>query len=143
MERTTPLCIKGYTATENGEVIGKRGRVLKLAELANGYLFFSQNRGTRDANPTLVHRFVWEYFNGPIPSHLQIDHIDGDKANNRLDNLQLLTPKENTRKSRKCKLTEDDKQLIKEMSGLYLGKDLASMFGVSRSMISMVTKGKR
>ncbi len=43
-----------------------------------------------------VHRLVWEAFNGPIPDGMQINHIDENPLNNRLDNLNLMTPKENT-----------------------------------------------
>ena len=42
-----------------------------------------------------VHRLVWEAFKGPIPDGLQINHIDEDKTNNKLENLELVTPKEN------------------------------------------------
>lgn len=43
-----------------------------------------------------VHRLVWEAFNGPIPSGMQVNHINEDKEDNRLDNLNLMSPKENT-----------------------------------------------
>lgn len=43
-----------------------------------------------------THRLVWEAFNGPIPKGLQINHIDENPENNRLDNLNLMTPKENS-----------------------------------------------
>ena len=45
------------------------------------------------------HRFVYEVFKGPIPRCLQTDHINGVKTNNRIKNLQLLTPKKNSEKS--------------------------------------------
>ncbi len=32
---------------------------------------------------------VWETFNGDIPQGYKVVHIDGDKLNNRLDNLKL------------------------------------------------------
>lgn len=32
---------------------------------------------------------VWEAFNGDIPEGCKVIHIDGDKRNNRLDNLKL------------------------------------------------------
>ena len=37
-----------------------------------------------------VHRIVWMLSNGEIPSGYMIDHIDGDKTNNKLENLRLV-----------------------------------------------------
>ncbi len=45
-----------------------------------------------------VHRFIYECFNGLIPQGLQIDHINNNTQDNRLQNLQLLTPSENCKK---------------------------------------------
>lgn len=45
----------------------------------------------------LVHRLVWEAFNGPIPEGMQVNHIDEDKSNNTLGNLNLLSCKDNIR----------------------------------------------
>ena len=44
-----------------------------------------------------VHRLVMEAFYGK--SNLQVDHIDGNKQNNNLSNLEYVTPKENTRRA--------------------------------------------
>ena len=41
-----------------------------------------------------AHRLVWAHQHGAWP-HLQIDHRDGDKRNNRLGNLRLATNAEN------------------------------------------------
>ena len=43
-----------------------------------------------------VHRLVWEAFNGTIPEGLQVNHISERKSENRLSNLNLMTPKENS-----------------------------------------------
>lgn len=44
----------------------------------------------------VLSRCIWESFNGPIPEDMQVNHIDEDPTNNRLENLNLMTPKENT-----------------------------------------------
>ena len=38
-----------------------------------------------------AHRLVWEAFNGPIPYPLQINHKNGVRDDNRLENLELVT----------------------------------------------------
>jgi hypothetical protein len=42
-----------------------------------------------------VHRIVWEAFYGEIPGRLEINHKNLNRSDNRLDNLELLTHKEN------------------------------------------------
>ena len=42
----------------------------------------------------LVHHLVYEHFNGPIPNGYVIHHKDGNKLNNRIENLQLMSSKE-------------------------------------------------
>lgn len=42
-----------------------------------------------------VHRLVYETFVGEIPKGYQIDHINTIKTDYRIENLRLVTPKEN------------------------------------------------
>ncbi len=44
---------------------------------------------------TYMHRFIWELVNGPVPSGLEIDHINGDTLDNRLSKLKLVTTRGN------------------------------------------------
>ena len=44
------------------------------------------------------HRLVYAWFKEDVPAKYDVDHIDGDTMNNSLDNLQLLTRKENLAK---------------------------------------------
>jgi hypothetical protein len=82
-----------YHATKLGDIWALYPNVsnkLKLTKTSYGYLQFGlYGKSIR------AHRFIWEYFNGPIPKGLQINHINGLKTDNRLKNLELVTPKEN------------------------------------------------
>jgi len=42
-----------------------------------------------------VHRIIYETFVGPIPDGYEIDHINTIKTDNRLENLRIVTHKEN------------------------------------------------
>ena len=48
-----------------------------------------------------VHRFISECFNGLIPDGKVIDHINNDKTDNSICNLQLITQQQNCKKSAK------------------------------------------
>lgn len=41
------------------------------------------------------HRVVWMYAHGPIPPGHVINHRDGNRRNNRIDNLEAVTPRQN------------------------------------------------
>lgn len=60
----------------------------------NGYLGTVFNKKTR-----YIHRVIWELFNGAIQDGMTIDHIDGDKHNNRIENLQILSVRDNVIKA--------------------------------------------
>lgn len=38
----------------------------------------------------LLHRVVWEHFNGTIPEYYHVHHIDKNKDNNNISNLELI-----------------------------------------------------
>lgn len=42
-----------------------------------------------------AHRFIWEAVHGPIPEGMFINHINGVKDDNRLENIELVTHPEN------------------------------------------------
>ena len=96
--------VPGY---EGVYYISNLGRIKKLYK--NGKVLFRKprvnHRGYFDINLSingkkkkyLVHRLVWEAFNGPIPEDMQVNHINEDKSVNRLDNLNLMSLLDNVR----------------------------------------------
>ena len=86
-----------YVICEDGSIISKYyNRPLKGSMWHNGYIAakFKLKDGRRQ--PILWHRVIWQYFNGDIPEGMQINHIDEDKTNNALSNLNLMTAVENS-----------------------------------------------
>lgn len=76
-----------------GTVLGALGRPIGY-KTASGYTALAINDGRRTLRP-LAHRVIWEHRHGPIPDGMQINHIDGVKSNNAIDNLELVTPQGN------------------------------------------------
>jgi len=68
-----------------------RIKVLKLGRHGNGYRTVTP--GGRISK--LVHRLVAMAWIGPIPNDKEVNHIDGDKANNRVENLEYVTRRGN------------------------------------------------
>lgn len=71
--------------------------------MSEKYQYFNSVKFTRDdktgyyCNSTThkrMHVYVWEYYNGQIAKGYQVHHIDEDKSNNDITNLQLLTQSE-------------------------------------------------
>ena len=43
-----------------------------------------------------AHRLIWIFHNGSIDENMQIDHINGIKDDNRIENLRLVTAQQNS-----------------------------------------------
>lgn len=86
-----------YEIHNDGKIWSKYyKRFIKGNVWTNGYIVakFKLKDGTR--YPILWHKVIWQYFNGDIPEGMQINHIDEDKTNNALSNLNLMTPEQNS-----------------------------------------------
>lgn len=52
----------------------------------------------------LRHRIIWEMHNGPIPDGMEIDHINHVPGDDRIENLRMVTTKENKKNLPKTSL---------------------------------------
>lgn len=86
-----------YYATKDGKIINISKKIEMNLEKSGNYLRFQGNYNLNH-NHFLVHRVVYEAFNGPIPEGYDIDHIDGNPYNNALNNLQAISHTENLKK---------------------------------------------
>ncbi len=77
-------------------------RELQISHNKSGYKYANLYCGSGKENrkSIRIHRLVYQEFKGCIPAGFHIDHIDNNKGNNHMDNLQLLTPSENNKKAR-------------------------------------------
>lgn len=100
-----------------------------------------------------VHRLVATTFIPNPDSKPDVAHWDGDGHNNPASNLRWATEAENmsdkkrhgTNRAAPAKLSHADRDYIRSRAGEHWGiqQELARMFGVSDSTISMITNGKR
>lgn len=82
-----------------GYYLTKGIRVLKKCIDRYGYILYGLRKDGK-TKTFRAHRLVWEHFGNSQRDgvRLQIDHIDNDKINNRIDNLQLLSGRQNMAK---------------------------------------------
>lgn len=88
---------KGYYISNLGKVYSKRMKELKELKLKNSSHSRIKLRAYNKFES--VHRLVWETFKGIIPEGYVIDHIDCNRFNNHLNNLQCITYSENTKRA--------------------------------------------
>lgn len=123
--------------TKNGNVVDKKPTVTKQN---NGYV-----RVTIHYKNEYLHRIIARVFLGEIDG-FDVDHIDGNKENNNVTNLEIVTHKENVRRRDKklggtlyerAKQTRNKKIKYKWNDELFKSqKEIAEYFGKTQSNIS-------
>jgi hypothetical protein len=150
--------VPGYSVSSLGRVRNETTRrVRKLPPNDKGYVHLSVGSGRNRKNFS-VHRVVASSFLGN-DGGLEVNHLNGDKSDNRVFNLEWCTRSENVRHShrRLCRkpvrkgdfhaLTRvSDEEVAFVRSRVANGesqKDVAKAMGVSRAWVSLVVNGKR
>lgn len=98
-------CFDGYILYKNGNLLRlsrcdiDTKRLFKEKKVShtktkNGYIVVNY-RDNSNYKKEYLHRVMWEVFYSKIPNGYEIDHIDTVRTNNNLENLRLVTRKEN------------------------------------------------
>lgn len=85
----------GYFVTIDGLIYNKKKIILRDRISKLGYDRKSLYINGKYKN-IFTHRMVYETYIGPIKEGYEINHIDGNKLNNRLSNLECVTKSQNT-----------------------------------------------
>ena len=134
----------------------KREKLLRLQLNNSGYLRTNLSKQGK-CKYVFAHRLVALAFLGAPEKGIDVNHIDGNKLNNRLSNLEYVTRSQNMKHARSmglhnnyadghynAVLTSEDAlylQIVYSQTGLR-GNDLAAHFGVSARTINDVLDGK-
>jgi hypothetical protein len=139
------------------KTLGKqRGRILSPSLDTKGYRIFKLCIPGRRQKTTKVHRVVARVFLGEPPDGAQVNHKNGVKTDNRADNLEYVTCRENIRHcwrnglhgvehargeaNHNTTLCADEVRTIRELyPHCSLGR-LARAFGISPTAVSCIVK---
>lgn len=143
-----------YEVNEYGVVRNKRnGHVLKHCTVPKkGYQFVHL-----DKCHCRIHRLVYEAFVEDVPEGLELNHIDTNKLNNHVSNLEAITHLENVRhayannlmpdvkgeKNGCSKLTDQQAWEIKRHleAKILTHRQIAKLYGVSKGTITHINMG--
>jgi hypothetical protein len=142
--RPIPSC-PGYGASDYGRIRNdSRGTLLGGTDDRYGYRCINIMVGGQRVKRK-VHRLVCEAFHGPCPDGHECGHLDGNRANNRADNLAWVTRSENTHQQvehgtfasanlDRQRLSESEVDAIRADAAEGMGgRRLAKKYGINRS----------
>lgn len=146
---------RGYYIGEDNHIRSKKG-TLSSKLMRNGYYMTSAQYDNK-VYYFMEHRVIWVWNNGAIPNGLVINHKDYNRANNAIENLELMTQKENTNYSKcninpprgerngKAILTNKQADAIKTLAKVcgWKIKDISIFTDVSSNTIRRVVRGER
>lgn len=143
-----------YLVSNKGRIFSLHSRgmkVLKLTDNRAGYAVIKLNKDGVGISKT-VHRLVAAAFLTADETRHHINHLDGDKKNNAVSNLQRCTPSENALHAHRTGLANANHLKVKvlkyDLNGTLINEfdSLTAAYhktGCFQSNIRAVCKGKR
>lgn len=142
-----------YYVSSDGRVASMKSKKWLRCYRINGYESIKINFDGKRKN-VYVHRMVAECFLGE--STLEVNHIDGNKENNNVENLEYVTHKENMEHANKNGLIDNrgskqgmsklNEELVLEikikLKDGFKRKFLAKEYGVSYNTITKIDRGE-
>ena len=111
-----------YEISRFGEIRNRKtGNIRKLTLSSTGYLSITCDTGS-DTKSYDVHILVAQCFIGSRPGEFTINHKDGDKYNNRADNLEYISHSDNCKHAWSTGLREKTNRIGKKVDVLPEGK---------------------
>lgn len=148
-----------YLISTYGRVIGVKGRILKFTTNIEGYQVITLDINNQSKR-FRIHRAVLETFVGPCPPKHQCAHLNGNRSDNRLENLKWVTAKENSEhqvmhgtnragtRHGCAKLSENDvlqirRRYVRHKNRRSNSSTLAQEFGVHPTTICKIVRFKK
>jgi hypothetical protein len=121
------------------------GCILSPSLNTHGYLIVYVGSPARSKT---VHSLVARAFLGEVPEGCQVNHKDGDKTNNRPENLEYITSTENNHHAlktglRTMKITDEQIEEIKGLMGRLSQREIGRRYGIHHSYVRYLVDGKR
>ena len=107
-----------YSVDIFGNIYNSKGIKMKQRENEFGYLSIGLSKNNKQKK-FKVHRLVAQAFIPNPNNYPQVNHIDGNKKNNNIENLEWVTAKENTKHAIKNKLRTDE---LRDLTGQRFGR---------------------
>lgn len=143
----------GYAISDDGYVVNMlTGKVHKGSVKKTGYVEVNMRNLAGKKKSVLLHRLVALNFCERNEWQTEVNHIDGDKTNNRAENLEWISHADNLKHAYEADLRENDvspRSVIAqsmdtgeeiEFSSIYKA---ARFFGISKGNICSCCQGKR
>jgi len=147
-----------YWCSEFGDIYSTYGnKIKKLSAPYDKYGYLRATLCASDRRHDLkVHQVVAKTFIGEIPKNMVVNHKDGNRTNNRFENLEYCTPADNERHARRVlgkrllgekasrsKLSNKEVLMIRKLADKGMNQiEIAKKFNIGQVQVSRIVLRK-